>query len=285
MTATCQFCNKKFPQQWRLRRHLKKKKPCRNLSQNIPEIIPKKKIYPISSQKKEYSCDYCNRNYKHKYHLTRHLKTCKIRKEKDEIKSLEEEMEEMRSEIQRLKKEKVLTVNNTNCNNTTTNVTNVNIMLNDYGEENVNFLKHSKYKQIIKHVLGNGVLGLQQYIKYKYCNPHQPENFTIKYTNKKRNDLFIRSNNEWTTRDKNEVMDELYNRDGNVEEVLSVYEHLNELVNNENLDKTQENFVKEVEKLYDTTDEGLAKEELKSLKMTTLNNLYDCYKNNKGKFV
>ena len=43
--------------------------------------------------------------------------------------------------------------------------------------------------------------------------------------------------------------------------------------------------VKEVEKLYDTTDEGLAKEELKSLKMTTLNNLYDCYKNNKGKFV
>lgn len=193
-------------------------------------------------------------------------------------------MEEMRSEIQRLKEEKVPTVNNTNCNNIT-NVTNVNIMLNDYGEENVNFLKHSKYKQIIKHVLGNGVLGLQQYIKYKYCNPHQPENFTIKYTNKKRNDLFIRSNNEWTTRDKNEVMDELYNRDGNVEEVLSVYEHLNELVNNENLDKTQENFVKEVEKLYDTTDEGLAKEELKSLKMTTLNNLYDCYKNNKGKFV
>lgn len=284
MTATCQFCSKKFPQQWRLRRHLKKKKPCKILSQNIPEIIPKKKFYPILSQKKEYSCDYCNRNYKHKYHLTRHLKTCKIRKEKDEIKSLEEEMEEMRSEIQRLKEEKVPTVNNTNCNNIT-NVTNVNIMLNDYGEENVNFLKHSKYKQIIKHVLGNGVLGLQQYIKYKYCNPHQPENFTIKYTNKKRNDLFIRSNNEWTTRDKNEVMDELYNRDGNVEEVLSVYEHLNELVNNENLDKTQENFVKEVEKLYDTTDEGLAKEELKNLKMTTLNNLYDCYKNNKGKFV
>ena len=233
MTATCQFCSKKFPQQWRLRRHLKKKKPCKILSQNIPKIIPKKKIYPILSQKKEYSCDYCNRNYKHKYHLTRHLKTCKIRKEKDEKKSLEEEMEEMRSEIQRLKKEKVLTVNNTNCNNTTTNVTNVNIMLNDYGEENVNFLKHSKYKQIIKQILGNGVLGLQQYIKYKYCNPHQPENFTIKYTNKKRNDLFIRSNNEWTTRDKNEIMDELYNRDGNVEEVLSVYEYLNELANNE----------------------------------------------------
>ena len=143
MTATCQFCSKKFPQQWRLRRHLKKKKPCKILSQNIPKIIPKKKIYPILSQKKEYSCDYCNRNYKHKYHLTRHLKTCKIRKEKDEIKSLEEEMEEMRSEIQRLKKEKVLTVNNTNCNNTTTNVTNVNIMLNDYGEENVNFLDTS----------------------------------------------------------------------------------------------------------------------------------------------
>ena len=284
MTATCQFCNKKFPQQWRLRRHLKKKKPCRNLSQNIPEIIPKKKIYPISSQKKEYSCDYCNRNYKHKYHLTRHLKTCKIRKEKDEKKSLEEEMEEMRSEIQRLKEEKVPTVNNTNCNNIT-NVTNVNIMLNDYGEENVNFLKHSKYKQIIKQILGNGVLGLQQYIKYKYCNPHQPENFTIKYTNKKRNDLFIRSNNEWTTRDKNEIMDELYNRDGNVEEVLSVYEYLNELANNEDLDKIQENFVKEVEKLYAATDEGLAKEELKNLKMTTLNNLYDCYKNNKGKFV
>ena len=96
MTATCQFCNKKFPQQWRLRRHLKKKKPCKNLSQNIPEIIPKKKIYPISSQKKEYSCDYCNRNYKHKYHLTRHLKTCKKKKEMEEMEEEEEKAHMMK---------------------------------------------------------------------------------------------------------------------------------------------------------------------------------------------
>ena len=102
----------------------------------------------------------------------------------------------------------------TNSNNT------VNITVNDYGQENVNYLKDSKYKRIINKILGNGMLGLQQYIKFKYCNPEAPENLTIKYTNKRHKDIYVRTDNTWEVRNKHEVMDELYDRDKNVEEVL-----------------------------------------------------------------
>ena len=85
--------------------------------------------------------------------------------------------------------------------------------------------------------------GLQQYIKYKYCNPEQPENMTIKYTNARSNKLQIRKDNSWVHRNKNEVIEELYDRDNNIEEVLSVYEKLQDMDNEPELDKIQGKFL------------------------------------------
>jgi len=310
----CPSCNRSFNRKYNLNRHLTKKKSCikkeeKKITQNSRPIlshsVPKPSHSvpncPISVPLSKFNqCSYCNKSYKQKQHLNRHLKTCKVKKEKEKEKenesSLELKLELAKKQIEILKLQAQVASGNTNCNNTnTTNTTSnsnntvnntVNITVNDYGKEDVNFLESNKYKKLITQILGNGMHGLQEYIKYKYCNPQQPENLTIKYTNDRSNNLKVRTNNEWKTRNKLEVIDELYDRDNNVEEVLNVYERINDLEDGDQMDKIQEDFVDEINKYYnqDDYDDKEVEEEMRKMKNKTLNDFYDCFKNNKEKF-
>ena len=311
MTAICNRCEKDFKQRWRLGRHLKRKKLCKKIikQQNLPEYSnnfekPSKTFQNIPSIDKSsntnnnrYTCDFCNRTYQQNYNLNKHLKICKIKKEQEKQEKQEKQKEKQKDEEIKFLKKKVelyekiheakakansITNTNTNCHNMTNSNNTVNITVNDYGQENVNYLKDSKYKRIINKILGNGMLGLQQYIKFKYCNPEAPENLTIKYTNERSNKLKVREDNSWKTRDKNEVMDELYDRDNNVEEVLGVYEHINDLQEVEEMDNNQEEFVTKIASFYDSDEEEDC--EMKKLKDLTLSEFYDCYKKNKDKY-
>jgi hypothetical protein len=220
--------------------------------------------------------------------LNRHLKTCKEKQKEEQNKKLDL----INAKIELLKLEKSI-INNTNCsttNNNTNNTNNTNshntnntfnLVYNDYGNEDMKFLKSSeKYKQILSNFLGNGMSGLQQYIKYKYCNPEQPENLTIKYSNQRSNELKIRNADKWESKDKKEVMDELYDRDTNVEEILQIYEQMNDLVDEENMDEVQVNFLNDVDELYNDEEQI----ELKKLKTSTLTDFYNCYKSNQIQF-
>ena len=169
------------------------------------------------------------------------------------------------------------TTNNTNYNNTT-NI--VNITVNNYGEENLQLIKCIQHKNLMKKILMSGMTGLYHYIKYKYCNPEAPENFTIKYTNQRSDKLKIRANNQWKTRDKHEVINELYNRDNNVEEILQVYEKINELESVKNLDIPQETFLTEIAPFYNEE----CKSKMDKFKSSILTDLYDCHNNYKDKF-
>ena len=296
MVAICYRCENDFKQRWRLDRHLKRKKLCPKLDkQQITPENAEKRIFDAGKriETQKIKCTYCNREFKRKWDLNRHLKTCKIRKELDEKKKDKEEIKFLKKKVELYEKNhenqiktNLITNNNTNTNCHNTNMTNsnntVNITVNDYGQENINYLKDSKYKRLINKILGNGMHGLQQYIKYKYCNPEAPENLTIKYTNERSNKLKVRKNNSWKTRNKNEVMDELYDRDNNVEEVLGVYEHINDLQEVEEMDDNQEKFVAQIATFYDSDEEDDG--EMKKLKDITLSEFYDCYKKNKNKY-
>jgi len=304
---TCSLCRKEFKRKWDLKRHLSRKKTCKKVIQNIPiypeisQAHPKKShiipYYPTSDESREtnekrFSCDFCNNLYKHKYHLNRHLKTCKEKKKEDE----KQEFDLINAKIELLKLEKNIINNTTNNNCSTTNNTNntnntntnshntnntFNLVYNDYGNEDMKFLKSSeKYKKILNNFLGNGMSGLQQYIKYKYCNPEQPQNLTIKYSNQRSNQVKVRNANKWKSIDKKQVMDELYDRDTNVEEILQIYEQMNDLVDNENMDEIQVNFLNDVDELYNDEEQI----ELKKLKTSTLTDFYNCYKSNQTEF-
>ena len=297
MSFLCYRCDKSFPKKWRLARHLKRKNICVQKTKNCSKKLKNTQKNSKSAQKnsKEYSCDHCDYKSIRASNLKRHLNTCKKKKTNDNeiLSNLEEKVAIMQTKLLEQEMENNLLkevssqqmTNNTNCNNT--NITNntVNITLNDYGQENITYLKHIKYKKFIDKIMGSGMVGLQHYIKYKYCNPQQPENLTIKYTNERSNKLKVRKDNQWKTRDKYEVMDELYDRDNNVDEVLGVYEHMNDLVEEDEMDVKEVNFINKIQKFYndsENSDDTLV--EIDKLKNTTLNDLYDCYKKHKIKF-
>jgi len=303
----CQLCNRHFNRKYNLNQHMKRKNPCVKKEENKNDINTLAHFgssrlnsaqfgsirlnlaqFGSSSKKikKGFNCDFCQYFTDKKGNFNRHLKTCKVKKEKEEEKELKLELAKKQIEI--LKLQAQVASGNTNCNNTNTNNTvnnTVNVTVNDYGKENINYLENNKYKKLITQILGNGMLGLQQYIKYKYCNPQQPENLTIKYTNDRSNNLKVRTNNEWKTRNKLEVIDELYDRDNNIEEVLNIYESINDLKDDVHMDKIQVHFVDEIDKYYDDDDDDKEIEkEMRRIKNKTLNHFYDCYKQNKNKF-
>ena len=305
-TFTCDVCNRVFNRKQTLKRHRQKKKPCienkithfqMNTNEHKMNTNEHKRTQMNTNEHKILNqCLHCKKGFANNSSLKRHIKLyCKVKKNTEEALKLEI----LNAKIKLLELQTKVASSNTNCNNTNTSTTSnsnsnntvnnntVNITVNDYGKENINYLESNKYKNLITQILGRGMLGLQEYIKYKYCNPQQPENLTIKYTNDRSNNLKVRTNNEWKTRNKLEVIDELYDRDNNVEEVLNVYERINDLEDGDNMDKIQEHFVDEINKYYNQDyddDDKEVEEEMKRMKNRTLNHFYDCFKNNKEKF-
>ena len=305
-TFTCDRCNRDFNRKYNLNQHLKRKNPCvkkeenkithfqMNTNEHKMNTNEYKRTQMNTNEHKILNqCLHCKKGFVNNSSLKRHIKLyCKIKKEEEEVLKLDI----INAKIKLLELQVKVASSNTNCHNTNNNTTTttnsnsnntvnnntVNITVNDYGKENINYLESDKYKTLINKILGNGMLGLQQYIKFKYCNPEAPENLTIKYTNQRSNKLKVRKDNSWKTRDKNEVMDELYDRDNNVEEVLGVYEHINDLQEVEEMDDNQEEFVTKIGTFYESDEEEDG--EMKKLKDITLNNFYDCFKNNKEKF-
>ena len=295
----CIRCNRAFKLKHHLKAHFSRKNSCqRSLTDLSDKLVITQKI----ESSKTYSCNFCDYKSNRNPNLKRHLLTCKKKKKKEKEEEEEKEkerkkinedsnfkniIENLQKEIQETKNTISKTTQNIITHHHTTNNT-LNIIVNDYGKENISYLKNRKYKFLINQMLGNGMEGLQRYIKYKYCNPEAPENLTIKYTNHRSNKLKVRQDNKWKTRDKNEVMDELYDRDNNVEEVLNVYEHINDLEDNNHMDDIQIDFINRVGKFYDNGDEidevEFENEEMKKIKSLTLNEFYDCYKQNKTKF-
>ena len=280
-TFICKICFKSFNRKYNYERHLSRKIKC--LQTPVPA---KTKI----NKSKRLICKYCKKSFTNNSSMSRHIKQyCKqitICDDKNQmyqmIIELHQKMNQKNKKLNLLEnKFKHITMNNNNCNyNNCNNVVTNNIVVNNFGNENMSFLRNRdrQHKLFITNILKEGFSGLQKYIQYKYCNPKHEENLTVKYTNKRHKDILIRKNNKWITANTDYVLDEIYNWDKNVEEVLTIYEKVFDLENVPKMDSIQENFVKNLETIY--CDEIV--NTLEKAKQNTLHELYDCYANNKS---
>ena len=142
----CQFCNKSYSTNSNLHKHIKKfhkniqdqkeefKNESKNESKNVTQMLPNvtqmlPKCYPNVTQdesnSKKNECPFCFKIFATRHGKSRHLKTCKIKKEEDEAKNKDMQIEILKKENKELKEtNKGTTINN--IQNNTINYLNLN---------------------------------------------------------------------------------------------------------------------------------------------------------------
>ena len=180
------------------------------MNQNEPQMNQNE---PVMNQnepaKKQYKCNFCDETFTTTPSRRRHeLHRCKynddvmmkLMDEKDKyIKKIESEKKEMERERKQLYKkidELISKVGNTY---------NQNIILNNYGSEDLSHISDQFKTQLLKIPY----MMIPKMIEEVHFSDKKPENKNIAITNKKENRLKVFKNGKWEYQNKKEVINEL----------------------------------------------------------------------------
>jgi hypothetical protein len=154
-----------------------------------------------------YECEHCGIVLKSKPILSRHQKMyCKILKKKNENFILKEKINELEKEKKLYEKEKKeLYKKIDNLISKVGNTYNQNIILNNYGNEDLSHITDKFKTQLLKipYVM------IPKLIEAVHFNNEKPENNNIALTNKKDNRLMVFKDNKWIHQNKKEVISDL----------------------------------------------------------------------------
>jgi hypothetical protein len=182
---------------------------CSKMLQNAPNCS--KLLQNNYNRISENECIYCSKSFSRNSNLTKHLKICKIKIEKEK-KDLEKN-----NEIKELKEmvEKLLVENKGNTNISDNSISNSNntihntININNYGEEDTKYITSDYILNLLKFKPAKAIPEL---IKHTHFNDEHPENQNIKITNKKGPHIKVRKNNKWELQNKEETLTDLIDR-------------------------------------------------------------------------
>ena len=218
------------------------------LVQNEPKLVQNE---PKLVQ--EFECNYCEKQFVNKSSLNRHLNSrCKEKIRIDEEKEKEErEKEELRKEIRSMKRQhkrelkkqreelkaemdkqfdKLLArVGDTNITTNVSNTNNNNIILNDFGKEDVSHIT-TKVLEWCSIIPTERVPQLTELIHYHDKAP--PENRNLKIVNKNKPVISVREGGKWKSKEKDDVIEKLMNR--NIDMMDDLYETTNQSEFSEN---------------------------------------------------
>ena len=191
---------------------------------NNPYEPKKTHIEPKKTPNNSFSCNYCNKICKRKWHLSRHLNTCKIKKmelnkQKDEIDLLKLQQKKLEETVEKLliecsnnnNKTSNKTLNNNNNNTNSLNTTNNNntIIINNYGEEDTKYITSDFILKLLKN---KPFKAIPEMIKHTHFNKEHPENQNIKITNKKEPYVKIMKDNKWEFQDRKNTITDLIDK-------------------------------------------------------------------------
>lgn len=237
VTYTCDKCGYNTSDKGKLVRHLNRKNPCKPSDTNkVTESI----LTPLNSGKtpdnsknpplnsgeinsqidlnNELYCMYCGKKFKRRDNLTRHLKhRCSVLKSHmiqldiDNKKNQEVMQNKIDSLEKSLSTSNIGTVNNT-INNTinkpkTINTVN-NIIINNYGNENLDYLTSEKINQLIEAPYTS----IPKLIEQVHYHPKHPENHNMKITNKKDTYIKLLDGDTWKVDNRKRVIESLIDK-------------------------------------------------------------------------
>ena len=245
----------------------------RKIKNNIKKKFPENK----ETSSKLYVCSKCNKIFKYRQSKYRHEKKniCSqinigqqleqdillqelenVKKEKEEQTKLITQMHETHmKEIGNLLEKVGDTINNN------TYIKEQNIIINNYGQENIEYLS-GPYLQKLLNIHPSAAINLL--IKNIHCHPKHPENHNIKITNKKLPYASIYKDGDWIVEDKKKVIKDIVNTSYNmIDENYSDTVHIN---------TTKKDTFKEFQKKYENANKHLHKDLEKNAEILIMNN-------------
>lgn len=297
-TYFCEICNFKTKIKQHLKTHHNTKKHKINeekLNLKKPKNSTKEhKIAQMIAQNSTnehklnevFRCNHCKRSLKTKANLTRHLKYyCKSYKSSNnvdemekKIKNIEGMLEDQKRQHEKEKKhlykqiEKLLDkVGNTTHiqhNNIESNIQN-NIILNNYGKENLSHITDVFKRELIKLPYSM----IPKMIEAVHFNDKMPENKNISFANKKDNIIKIFKDNKWVYQGKEETINSLV--DGKYYILDSYYENTFENTDEDNLNEEAKNNITDYIKFrtyFEKGDKELVEKLKKECELVLLNN-------------
>ena len=231
--------------------------------QNWQKITPNNSK-SLQNLNKQNICEFCEKSFSRKDNLTKHLKTCKKKKESESlILHQHSEFLEMKKEIEELKKYKT---NIQNQNNTTNNINNGNIInINNYGNENLNHLRTRDFLKLFDGIFG----AVPKLIEKIHFDNKHPENKNIKYTNKKLPFIKVVKDNKWQLVNKKpELLDLIDSKCYMLKE--KYYEIINK--DNHNISDVQRSRIDSYFKKYQEDDKKVMLDLINRTELVLLNN-------------
>ena len=200
-------------------------------------------------------CKYCKKSFANRHSKSRHINNyCSVVKSNDELsinkniieqnKILKENNDKLTLQVELLLKNASLT--NTNISNKTKNKTNNinkgivnNIVINNYGSENIDYITFNKFVKLLETPLS----AISKLIELKHFNEKHPENHNIKITNIHDKFAKIYKDKKWLVSNKKDIIQDL------VENGYADFEEFKDLNEEELTNKIKERYGK-MEKYY-----------------------------------
>ena len=307
MNYYCKCCKYNALQKSNYERHLQTKKH-KMLSQSylyvtpkLPSVTPKLPFVtpklPLEKNT-EIKCKYCNKAFKYRSGLSRHIKyTCKKNKDEDLkelVKLMNEKLEQKNKEMDEIKNEnkvikneinkrekqisklskklQINNINNTNVLNNNIMNNNINIQLNSYNNTDLTLLNEQDYIECLKRCK-NCVVKVIEKIHF---NPNYPQNMNICISNIKENYLLMYEDGQWMLKDRNAILLRIYEDkedilsdwvEENKDEKPKVFQLFERYVNmKEDNDELIKNLLKDVKiMMYNNRNKITCKEDIEKL--------------------
>ena len=228
----CECCQYQAKQKSNYERHLRTKKHLskKNESpQNHQKVTPEspKSHHLVTPKSPFFQCKYCNKEFKFKQGMYRHIKyTCKKNKDEDmkelvrllneqnefnknlneQNKIKDKEIETMKKQIDKLSNKLQFQQinNNMNSNNNIVNFNNIQLL--NYNETDYSHISNKTYHKCVKHCFHS----VKSLIKEVHFNNKKPENKNIYISNIKNKYIMLYKDNKWQLVNRKEQLDDLY---------------------------------------------------------------------------
>jgi len=156
------------------------------------------------------------------------------------------------------------TINSHNSTNTNSNNTNNTIIINNYGEENTDYIKNKFIVNLLAH---KPFKAIPEMIKHTHFNKEHPENQNIKLTNKKEPYVKVMKDNKWEYQDRKNTITDLIDK-----QHIKITDEKIEKKVEKHCTKTQKNNIERCNDLYVNEDEDYMKRLYNESELIVLNN-------------